>query len=167
MNELKYGSVSGMKLDENGKALPGAVFGLFRSDAAEFTEEGALMTATSGEDGVFVFENLPIGDYIVRELTAPTGYVLSEELHQVSIAENAQVIELEVTNDPIRGSITLTKYDADYPDNRLTGAVFEVYRDVNGDKVPDDGDELLGEMDDEGEGVYWMRELEAGGYLVR
>lgn len=167
VNELKYGSVSGMKLDENGKALPGALFGLFRSDAAEFTEEGALMTATSGEDGIFVFENLPVGDYIVRELTAPTGYVLSEELHQVSIAENAQVIELEVTNDPIRGSITLTKYDADYPDNRLTGAVFEVYRDVNGDWVPDDGDELLGEMDDEGEGVYWMRELEAGGYLVR
>lgn len=167
VNELKYGSVSGMKLDENGKALPGAVFGLFRSDAAEFTEESTLMTAVSGEGGVFVFENLPVGDYIVRELTAPTGYVLSEDLHQVSIAENAQVIELEVTNDPIRGSITLTKYDADYPDNRLTGAVFEVYRDVNGDRVPDDGDELLGEMDDEGEGVYWMRELEAGGYLVR
>ena len=167
VNELKYGSVSGMKLDENGKALPGALFGLFRSDAAEFTEEGALMTATSGEDGIFVFENLPVGDYIVRELTAPAGYVLSEELHQVSIAENAQVIELEVTNDPIRGSITLTKYDADYPDNRLTGAVFEVYRDVNGDRVLDDGDELLGEMDDEGEGVYWMRELDAGGYLVR
>lgn len=87
--------------------------------------------------------------------------------YKVSIAENAQVIELEVTNDPIRGSITLTKYDADYPDNRLTGAVFEVYRDVNGDRVLDDGDELLGEMDDEGEGVYWMRELDAGGYLVR
>ena len=167
VNELKYGSVSGMKLDENGKALPGALFGLFRSDAVEFTEESALMTATSGEDGVFAFENLPVGDYIVRELTAPAGYVLSEELHQVSIAENAQVIELEVTNDPIRGSITLTKYDADYPDNRLTGAVFEVYRDVNGGRVLDDGDELLGEMDDEGEGVYWMRELDAGGYLVR
>ena len=87
MNELKYGSVSGMKLDENGKALPGAVFGLFRSDAAEFTEESALMTAASGEDGVFAFENLPVGDYIVRELTAPAGYVLSEELHKVNIAE--------------------------------------------------------------------------------
>lgn len=167
VNELKYGSVSGMKLDENGKALPGAVFGLFRSDAAEFTEESALMTAASGEDGVFAFENLPVGDYIVRELTAPAGYVLSEELHKVNIAEDAQVIELEVTNDPIRGSITLTKYDADYPDNRLTGAVFEVCRDANGNRVLDDGDELLGEMDDEGEGVYWMRELEAGGYLVR
>ena len=93
---------------------------------------------------------------------------VSDALHyKVSIAENAQIIELEVTNDPIRGSITLTKYDADYPDNRLTGAVFEVYRDVNGGRVPDDGDELLGEMDDEGEGVYWMRELDAGGYLVR
>lgn len=64
-------------------------------------------------------------------------------------------------------SVFITKYDADYPDNRLTGAVFEVYRDVNGNRVLDDGDELLGEMDDEGEGVYWMRELDAGGYLVR
>ena len=60
-----------------------------------------LATATSGEDGIFVFENLPVGDYIVRELMAPAGYVLSEELHQVSIAEEAQVIELEVTNDPV------------------------------------------------------------------
>lgn len=167
VNELKYGSVSGIKLDENGKALSGAIFGLFRSYAAEFTEETAIMTAVSGEDGAFTFENLPVGDYIVRELTAPSGYVLSEELYQVSISEDNQTIELEITNDPIRGSITLTKYDADYPDNRLTGAVFEVYRDTNGDKLLDDGDELLGEMDDEGEGVYWMRELEAGGYLVK
>ena len=167
INELKHGSVSGMKLDENGKALSGAIFGIFRSDAAEFTEETAIMTAASGEDGAFTFENLPVGDYIVRELAAPSGYVLSEELYQVSISEDNQTIELEITNDPIRGSITLTKYDADYPDNRLTGAVFEVYRDTNGDKLLDDGDELLGEMDDEGEGVYWMHELEAGGYLVK
>lgn len=61
VNELKYGSVSGMKLDENGKALSGALFGLFRSDAAELTEESALLTATSGEDEVSSLKICPSG----------------------------------------------------------------------------------------------------------
>ena len=44
------------------------------------------------------------------------------------------------------GNIELTKVDADYPDNKLTGATFEVYKDVNGDGKLDDGDELIGNL---------------------
>lgn len=134
VNELKYGSVSGIKLDENGKALSGALFGLFRSDAVEFTEEGALMTATSGEDGIFVFENLPVGDYIVRELTAPTGYVLDETAYYVEITTDGEVCVVEneagvgFVNQPLRGTLKIVK-TAD--DGKVEGFAFRV-SGVNG-----------------------------------
>ena len=134
VNELKYGSVSGMKLDENGKALSGALFGLFRSDAVEFTEEGALMTATSGEDGIFVFENLPVGDYIVRELTAPTGYVLDETAYYVEITTDGEVCVVEneagvgFVNQPLRGTLKIVKTT---DDGKVEGFAFRV-SGVNG-----------------------------------
>lgn len=82
------------------------------------------MTVTSGEDGLFQFEQVPVGDWIVREIKQPEGYVLCEELFPVTITEDAQVIEIEITNEWVRGNLTLTKYDADYPENKLTGCCF-------------------------------------------
>ena len=67
----------------------------------------------------------------------------------------------------IHGNIQLTKVDADYPDNKLTGATFEVYRDVNGDGKLDDGDELIGNLKETSTGIYEMKELLYGKYLVR
>ena len=67
----------------------------------------------------------------------------------------------------VRGNITLTKVDADYPDNKLTGAEFEVYKDVNGDGKLDKGDELLGTLEETSEGIYEMRDLFYGKYLVK
>src|SRR5699024_9297846 len=101
---------------EEGNALEGALIGLFTTDTTEFTEENALMTVTSGEDGLFQFEQVPVGDWIVREIKQPEGYVLCEELFPVTITEDAQVIEIEITNEWVRGNLTLTKYDADYPE---------------------------------------------------
>ena len=46
------------------------------------------------------------------------------------------------------GDLRLTKVDKDYPDNKLTGAEFEVYRDTNGNKELDEGDELLGKLEE-------------------
>ena len=45
--------------------------------------------------------------------------------------------------------------------------LFEVYADKNGDGKLDDGDELLGEMGELGDGVYQMSDLRYGKYLVR
>ena len=78
-NKLIYGSVQGLKLDEDGKPIFGAVFGLFAKDETEFTEKNALMTAVSGEDGVFIFEKIAFGSWVVREIkTASEEYVLNE-----------------------------------------------------------------------------------------
>ncbi len=59
------------------------------------------------------------------------------------------------------------KVDEDYPDNKLSGAVFEVYSDTNGDGKLDKDDTLLGEMKELDGGVYQMSELRYGKYLVK
>lgn len=166
-NKLIYGSVSGKKIDENGEALGGALIGIFKADETEFTKEHAIMTATSEKDGSFSFAKVPYGQWIVREIEAPEGFVLDDTSYEVNIGENEQVIEVKITDEYIHGNIELTKVDADYPDNKLTGATFEVYKDVNGDGKLDDDDELIGNLEETATGIYEMKELLYGKYLVR
>ena len=166
-NKLIYGSVSGKKIDENGEALGGALIGIFKADETEFTKEHAIMTATSEKDGSFSFAKVPYGKWIVREIEAPEGFVLDDTSYEVNIEENEQVIEVKITDEYIHGNIELTKVDADYPDNKLTGATFEVYKDVNGDGKLDEGDELIGNLEETSTGIYEMKELLYGKYLVR
>ena len=166
-NKLIYGSVSGKKVDENGEALAGAVIGIFKADETEFTAEHAFMTVKSGEDGSFAFKKVPYGNWIVKEIEAPEGFVLDGTAHAVTIDWNEQVIEAEITNEYIHGNIRLTKVDADYPDNKLTGATFEVYKDVNGDGKLDDKDELVGNLEETSVSIYEIQELLYGKYLVK
>lgn len=101
-NELIYGSVKGLKIDrETEKSIAGAVFGLFRADTSEFTKETAVLIAESGEDGVFVFENIPYGNWLIKELQPADGYLPNEEIYPVTVSENEQVIGMTVINDRI------------------------------------------------------------------
>ena len=166
-NKLLYGEIHGLKKDEDGNALGGAVIGLFKADCTEFTRENAILTATSAEDGGFSFADVPYGNWIVREIEAPTGFVLSDETFAVTVDKDDAVIEVEIENTLIRGTVQLTKVDKDYPDNKLTGAEFAVYRDSNGNKELDADDELLGTLTETGTGVYEMPDLIYGGYFVK
>ena len=93
--------------------------------------------------------------------------MLDETSYEVKISEVGQVIEVEIINEYVHGNIKLTKVGEDYPDNKLTGATFEVYKDVNGDGKLDDGDELIGTLTETTTGIYEMKELLYGKYLVR
>lgn len=166
-NDLIYGEIHGLKKDEDGDALGGAVIGLFKADCTEFTRENAILTAVSREDGGFSFADVPYGNWIVREIEAPTGFVLSDENFTVTVDKDGAVIEVEIENTMIRGTVQLTKVDKDYPDNKLTGAEFSVYRDSNGNKELDADDELLGTLTETGTGVYEMPDLIYGGYFVK
>ena len=166
-NDLIYGEIHGLKKDEDGNALGGAVIGLFKADCTEFTRENAIFTAVSREDGGFSFADVPYGNWIVREIEAPTGFVLSDETFAVTVDKDGAVIEVEIENTLIRGTVQLTKVDKDYPDNKLTGAEFAVYRDSNGNKELDADDELLGTLTETGTGVYEMPDLIYGGYFVK
>jgi len=166
-NKLLYGEIHGLKKDEDGSGLATALIGLFRADCTEFTTENAILTATSAEDGSFSFARVPYGNWIVREIEAPTGFVLSEKTHPVTVDADGAVIEVEIENTRIRGTVQLTKTDRDYPDNKLTGAEFTVYRDSNGNKELDADDERLGTLTETGIGVYEMADLLYGGYFVK
>ena len=166
-NDIIYGSVNGKKSDENGNALGGAVIGIFKTGTTEFTKENAIATATSAEDGSFAFEKVPYGTWIVREIESPKGFVLSEEEIAVTVGKVDEVVEISLVNYRIRGNIELTKVDKDYPDNKLTGAEFEVYADTNGNGELDKDDELLGKMTELDGGVYQMKDLLYGKYFVK
>lgn len=166
-NELIYGSVSGKKIDENGEALEGAVIGIFKDEETEFTKDTALMTTTSAKDGSFSFAKVPYGKWIVREIEQPKGFVLDEKAYEVNISKAEQVVEIEIVNEYVHGNIRLTKMDAEYPDNKLTGATFEVYKDTNENGKIDDGDELIGNLEETETGIYEMKELLYGKYIVR
>ena len=165
-NEIIYGSVSGLKSDENGKTLGGAVIGIFKTGTEEFTKENAIQTTTSADDDSFSFEKVPYGTWVIREIESPTGFVLSEEEIAVTVGKVDEVVEIELVNYFIKGNIELTKVDADYPDNKLTGAVFEVYADTTGNGEFDKDDELCGEMTELEGGVYQMTKLRYGKYFV-
>lgn len=101
-NELIYGTVKGIKTDrETGKTIEGAVFGLFRSDETEFTEENAVLTAESDKDGIFTFDNVPYGEWIVKELYPAENYLPSDDIHHITVSEDEQIIEINAVNDMI------------------------------------------------------------------
>ena len=130
-NTLIRGEIHGRKTDENGNGLAGAVIGLFREGETEFTEETALLTTISTEGGSFHFEGVPFGNWQLKELQGVTGFVFSDEVISVSIGEDGAVVEIDFENQRIYGNLRLTKVDKDFPDNTLSGAEFEVYRDSN------------------------------------
>ena len=166
-NTIIRGSIHGLKVDEDHTPVSGAVFGLFKANETEFTEENALATATSGEDGVFVFENIPYGDWIVRELSCPAHLVLSEEAYKVTVSEMDQIIEITVVNKFLTGKVQVRKVSSKDHDKLLSSAEFVLYLDVNGNKAYDpDIDTLYGELSEADTGVYEIGGLKHGGYLL-
>lgn len=101
-NEIIYGTIKGLKIDrETGENIAGALFGMFKAEEKELSEKTAILTAESNEEGIFTFENVPYGEYIVRELKPATGYLPNVESYPVTISENKEVVEITVLNDKI------------------------------------------------------------------
>lgn len=101
-NNLIYGSVKGLKVDrETQEVIKGATFGLFKSDTTELTEENAILTAVTDESGIFAFNNVPFGEYLIKELKPADGYLDNEDIFTVIIKDNEQVVELTAINDKV------------------------------------------------------------------
>ncbi len=101
-NKIIRGSIKGLKIDNETKEnIEGALFGLFSINETKFTEETAILTSESNEEGILTFENVPYGEYIVRELKPADGYLPNEESYQATISENEEIIEITVENDKI------------------------------------------------------------------
>ena len=120
-NKIKRGDIMGMKINENGEPLEKAVFGLFRSDETEFTEESAYCITQSDEEGRFSFSDIPYGEYIVKETGSPTGYVLSDELYPVVIGEDGDAAEITAENRPVDETKKETPVTPTVPTTPMTG----------------------------------------------
>ena len=162
-NVIKRGRIEGHKTDDKSEPLENALFGLFRTDCTEFTESNAIMTAISDEKGYFEFGNIPYGEYVVREIKAPTGYILSDESYPVSISEDGEVIEITAENKPI--TVKISKRDI--YGNELKGAKMQII-DSEGNIVDEwtsDGtDHIVTELP---AGDYTLKEIAApDGYVI-
>ena len=147
----------------------------------EFTGENALLTVTTGEDGSFAFENIPYGHWIVKEISSPALYTISPQQHHIYIGVDGQSIEIKVENTLIRGSVQVMKTEAvDEPssvkkedgDNNtflrfLSGAVFDLYEDTNGNKEFDSEDTKIGTLKESDAGYHTAEGLLAKGYFVK
>ena len=153
INDIKRGAVSGKKVNENGDPLEKALFGLFKADETEFTAENAILTDESDEDGNFGFTDIPYGEYIVKEIAAPTGYILSDEQYPVTISEDGDVVEITAENKAITVSIS----KEDLYGNELTGASMQLI-DENG--------EIVDEWTSDGEN-HIITNIPAGGYTLK
>ena len=166
-NTLKRGKVSGWKVDQDGFELAGAKIGLFCFDETEFTEETAFLVTESNEIGYFEFDGVPVGNWAIREIAPPAAFVLTEETFPVEITEDGQTIEITIENQIIKGTAETTKVDADFPENKLSGAVFEVYADVdNNGEFNAEIDQLAGEMTETEPGLYQMKDFVYGNYFL-
>lgn len=153
-------------LPQGDATLAGAVYGVYRG-------EELVDTYTTDESGQFTTTDYVCGnDWTIRELSPSEGYLLDDTVYPVGAepqhyTEEYNPIALDVTEQVIRGGVALTKVDKDYPENKLEGAVFEVYRDSNRNQEFDAEDELLGTMEELGGGEYALTGLCYGGYFAK
>ena len=153
-------------LPQGDATLAGAVYGVYRG-------EELVDTYTTNESGQFTTTDYVCGnDWTIRELSPSEGYLLDDTVYPVGAepqhyTEEYNPIALDVTEQVIRGGVALTKVDRDYPENKLEGAVFEVYRDSNRNQELDAEDELLGTMEELGGGEYALTGLCYGGYFAK
>ena len=165
-NELKRGSVSGLKVDaDDDSPLANAEIGLFMGDETEFIADNAVMTTTSAKDGSFSFEGIPYGVYQVREIAAPTGYKLANNVFPVTIDENGKVIEIRIENEKIRGNVEVKKYDKD-SDEKLSGAIFTLYKDTDADGKYNATKDVSYGVLNEKDGIYSLNSIPYGDYLL-
>ena len=145
-------------LPQGDATLAGAVYGVFKG-------EELVGTYITDESGQFTTTDYVCGDdWTIRELSPSEGYLLDNTVYPVGAKPQHYTAEhnpiaLDVAEQVIRGSVALTKVDKDYPENKLEGAVFEVYRDSNRNQELDDEDELLGTMEELGGGEYALTGL--------
>ncbi len=101
-NNILYGSARGLKIDrETESVVAGAVFGLFRNNETKFTDTNAILTAESDKDGIFTFNNIPFGSWIIKELKPANGYLPNDEIYTVTIDADGQLVETTVTNNRV------------------------------------------------------------------
>lgn len=147
-------------------------------DGKFIPKDGLIEIVYCDEEGNIKFETeLPFGKYYVQEYTTDDHYVIDDTKYEFEFAysEDIDVEEVhinegkEIENKLKRGTVVTTKVDEEYPENKLSGAVFEIYADVDGDgEFNKDVDILIDTMTESetDKGNYSLGDLVKGGYFM-
>lgn len=174
-----HGSIMTTKVnaDDPTDKISDATFGVY-SDADgdgifNAKTDKLVGTLQEGDTGVYTLDSLPYGKFFLHEDKAPEGFVQDNIYYPFEIKEDGQIVNFETVpgkdfpNKPIKGTVTTTKVDATNPQHKLSGAVFEIYRDADGDGRYTEGvDTLVGRMDEIETGFYSLSDLVYGKYLI-
>ena len=156
------GSLTINKTDaDTGKALAGVTYRLYDSAGNKIAD------AITGADGKAVFSDLPLGSYTYQEISAPEGYVVDDTKYQITITTGTLNITETRTNALAKGSLTISKTDAD-TGKALAGVTYRLF-DSAGNKIADvttgaDGKAVFSNL---ALGSYTYQEISAPeGYVV-
>ncbi|WP_392887420.1 SpaA isopeptide-forming pilin-related protein [Eubacterium limosum] len=173
-NTLKQGDITFTKYgtnDENDlnakEKLSGAVFGLYTDAETKIPVKDATdkaVTATSGEDGNVTFKDIYVGSYYVKEITAPEDYTADSTIYQAVIDNKGNCdglhtvagIEVsnnalsEITNQAVRGKISIAKTDS-FDGKAIEGIEFALTKK---DKAGKDITVKTGKTDKDGKLVF-------------
>ena len=186
--ELKLYSIQLHKVNQEGKALVGAVFGLFEADGTTPVSNpygAGQATATSDANGLVTFTGLEAKDYVVKELTAPDGYQLSDEVIKILasdlVVSNSVVDKGNVVNKPFT-YIPPTPPTVDKPELKLyniqlhkvnlvgqdlAGAVFGLYEADGVTPVANPYGEGQATATSDTNGLVSFTGLEARDYVIK
>ena len=106
----------------------------------------------------FELTELPTGKYTITEINNAEGYLPKTQVKTITVTKDATA-SAEFVNKVIVGNVTLTKVDQDYPENKLTGAIFTVYKS--------DKKTVVGTLKETETGVYSLEGLVYGEYYVQ
>ena len=109
-------------------------------------------------NGKFELTELPTVKYTITEINNAEGYLPKTQVKTITVTKDATA-SAEFVNKVIVGNVTLTKVDEDYPENKLTGAIFTVYKS--------DKKTVVGTMKETETGVYSLEGLVYGEYYVQ
>ena len=161
--------------EQTDKGLAGAEFAITNS-------RGYTITIKTGADGAARLENLDYDDYTIREVTAPEGYYLNEQVYTVTREQltHGTAIRIEVPDTRILGTVLLRKVDFDDHDHLLdaeftvsdsSGQLLYWQETEDGYALSETGETVIhaGEVKLSGipAGTYTIHEVKApNGYLI-
>lgn len=161
-NEPEVGNLHIQKASED-LQVEGIKFTVFGKPYTGGSYEEEFVTDENGE---ILITGLRVGEYTVSEVldNVTVRYMLEDDkTAAVTAGETAYV---DFFNKLRRGEVYVIKTDPDYPESKLTGAKFKVWRDANENQKYDDSDPVVGVLQED-DGVYWLEGLPRGGFFLR
>lgn len=175
INDMYYGYVKIQKKTNTNKGLSGIKFVISGTSDAGVK---VSTTVTTDKNGVAVSGPILVGTYTITEdkSTIPAGYIDGKTIDKVVVKKGKVEDAKSYDYWNYYTEVSLTKVNAARPNIKIDGAVFAVYKDVNGNGTYEaDVDKLYdtvkdfrdGHLKSVGNGKYSMSGLEFGNYLIK